>query len=261
MMHSPSSINTYCNCPRKYWYIYINGEKMKESLPLIKGSAVHSILDRFFEPKYYKKNIKDNLNALLNKELAYRQQRHKLSEEDIVVMKGELKFIVNLFLSRVEQLLDSVMLDGKINSKSHAWNLIRPKFREVKLVNDELGLQGIIDSIEETFDGKIIITDYKTSKLYGNKISEDYARQLALYALLYFKEHGTLPDYTAINYLRYGTVFLIPTNYATLEKAENVLKEVQCNTTEKEMDKYPIKKHKLCDWCDFKDRCFSNESK
>jgi len=44
---SPTSINTYLRCPRKYYLKYIKGLKEKPSIYLIRGKAVHDTIARF----------------------------------------------------------------------------------------------------------------------------------------------------------------------------------------------------------------------
>jgi len=44
---SPTSINTYLRCPRKYYLKYIKGLKEKPSIHLIRGKAVHDAIAKF----------------------------------------------------------------------------------------------------------------------------------------------------------------------------------------------------------------------
>ena len=44
---SPTSINTYLRCPRKYYLKYIKGLKEKPSIYLIRGKAVHDTIVKF----------------------------------------------------------------------------------------------------------------------------------------------------------------------------------------------------------------------
>ena len=46
---SPTSINTYLRCPRKYFLKYIKGLKEKPSIHLIRGKAVHDSIARFHQ--------------------------------------------------------------------------------------------------------------------------------------------------------------------------------------------------------------------
>ena len=47
-IQSPSSINTYKQCPRKYYYQYIEKLPTKPSIYLISGKIVHKILEEFY---------------------------------------------------------------------------------------------------------------------------------------------------------------------------------------------------------------------
>jgi len=51
---SPTSINTYLRCPRKYFLKYIKGLKEKPSIHLIRGKAVHDAI-----AKFHKSEIQD----------------------------------------------------------------------------------------------------------------------------------------------------------------------------------------------------------
>jgi CRISPR/Cas system-associated exonuclease Cas4 (RecB family) len=46
---SPTSINTYLRCPRKYYLRYIKGLKSKPSIHLIRGKAVHETIAQFIQ--------------------------------------------------------------------------------------------------------------------------------------------------------------------------------------------------------------------
>ena len=46
---SPSSINAYIRCPRKFYYSKILKLKQKPSIYLIRGIAVHSTIHKFYK--------------------------------------------------------------------------------------------------------------------------------------------------------------------------------------------------------------------
>ena len=48
-VESPSSINTFKQCPRKYYYHYIEELPTSPSIHLIRGNIVHSVLEDFFD--------------------------------------------------------------------------------------------------------------------------------------------------------------------------------------------------------------------
>jgi ATP-dependent helicase/DNAse subunit B len=47
-VQSPSSINTYNQCPRKYYYQYILKLPTRPSIHLVRGNIAHSVLEDFF---------------------------------------------------------------------------------------------------------------------------------------------------------------------------------------------------------------------
>ena len=47
-VQSPSSINTYFQCPRKYYYIYNMKLKTSPSIHLVRGLVAHKVLENFF---------------------------------------------------------------------------------------------------------------------------------------------------------------------------------------------------------------------
>ena len=48
-VESPSSINTFKQCPRKYYYVYVKKLETLPSIHLIRGKIVHSVLEDFFK--------------------------------------------------------------------------------------------------------------------------------------------------------------------------------------------------------------------
>ena len=49
MLYSPSSILTYKQCPRKFYYQYVEKLPTKKSFALVRGSIVHSVIEDFFK--------------------------------------------------------------------------------------------------------------------------------------------------------------------------------------------------------------------
>ena len=48
-MQSPSSINTFKQCPRRYYYTYIKKYPTMPSIHLVRGSIAHSVLEDLFD--------------------------------------------------------------------------------------------------------------------------------------------------------------------------------------------------------------------
>src|SRR3989338_3781252 len=73
-IQSPSSINTYKQCPRKYYYQYILQLPTKTSIHLVRGHVVHEVLENFFrtdtsrlDKGNYEMELKNEIQNLLVK--------------------------------------------------------------------------------------------------------------------------------------------------------------------------------------------------
>lgn len=235
---SPSSINTYFRSPRLFYYQYILKIKPSYNIHLYKGNFVHKTLENFFEgsrfvdPKdYFDQRMTEwNIPSILKKEL---------SEEEQEFHREETKKMFSSFRTHMLNKIDMILMEGKVKDKNHAWNYIKPRFKEKRIFDKNLNILGIIDSIEQDFDENTFIIDYKTSKLYKHTVPEDYIRQVSIYAYLFRQEFGRIPQYAGIHYLRYGEVFLVPVNEDLVNKAIDDIKYVRKNIQSRNIDDYP----------------------
>ena len=79
--HSPTSINTYLRCPRKYYLRYIKGLKSKPSIHLVRGKAVHDAIAQFTEMSFDKNA--DPVKIIL-------QPGEQLEFKHLIVIGGDL---------------------------------------------------------------------------------------------------------------------------------------------------------------------------
>lgn len=250
MRLSPSSINTYFRCPRLFYYNYKKKIRSPFNIHLYKGNFVHKALEDLFDATKAI-DVHDFVNDRM---YSWNAPKYLFeNEEEAKYHKDDAKNILERFATRFQQKMDMVLSEGKVNGPHHAWNMIKPSLREQKLKDEELNMVGIIDAIESNFDDEVYVIDYKTSKLYKNTMSSEYIRQLKIYAYLYLKEYGKLPDYVGVHYLRYGEVFMIPIELVEGSVVDSVKEDVafvRKNIVSENIDDYP-----KCDndWCDCHD--------
>lgn len=244
---SPSKINTFFKCRRLYYYNYVLNIKSPFNIHLYKGSFIHKTIENLFA---FTKKI--DMDAYINERmLKYNPPEYLFTDEDDRKFhEQDTRNILHSFVTYIETKLNMVLSEGKVKDENHAWNYIKPRLREHKILDKHLNVLGIIDSVQKNFDGEIYIIDYKTSKLYQNTISGDYVRQLKFYAYLYYSEFGKFPDYVGVHYLRYGEVYFIPIkliNDNILTSVEEDVKHVRENTVSQNIEDYPECDN---DWCD-----------
>jgi len=263
MYLSPSSINCFNQCPKKFWYHYFERLPEKPSINLVKGSAVHYALETLFDMKKfikgnYKKELfefakKDYLKKMVMKDLEITDEEKQEHLED-----GEN--IIRIFINRLCDQIDNLLISKKASSPTHAFHLLKPQFRELKLSDSELKVRGVIDTVQKDFDDNLTLVDYKTSNKYKNVFSNDYKLQLAIYAYLYKKNEGVNVEYLCINYLRFGESFYIDNTPDLIRKAifhiNNVRLFIQLNDKE---EQYFKQESKLCEYCSYYEQCFGKK--
>ena len=249
MRQSPSSINTYRSCPRKFWYQYISKPEVKPSIHMEKGSCIHSVLEEFY------KSYGNDFFKLLIKHWNLLLPKLKQTGVDLEPEFQDCKKILE-----VEKTLLEIKLNGlvplKYETKLQAFNSFKPKFSEKFLESKSMNLCCKIDRIDiNRFTGVITLGDYKTSKIYGIELSEDYLRQQVIMAILYKETEGVLPDFGVTIFLRYGLSDRVRITPDLVNWGINEINYVKSRTLTEDKEDYPKKESGLCRYCSYFDIC------
>ncbi|MEE9298950.1 MAG: PD-(D/E)XK nuclease family protein [Acidimicrobiia bacterium] len=133
-----------------------------------------------------------------------------------------------------------------------------PLDRELDMLEDLDGItiRGILDRMEETPDGRLVITDYKTGKAPPERYAIPAFFALKIYALLIRRRTGRTPDAVKLIYLNGPTVYEIPVSDAQLDAMDRQLRALWAAIDRAiEEDRFPTRVGKLCDWCSFQEIC------
>lgn len=259
-VQSPSSINTFKQCPRKYFYVYIRKLKTLPSIHLVRGRIAHSVLEHFFDLNT--ENLtKENFEPALKKhiqDLLVKFWKDSINELNRLPLTGDQKiFYFEETMMMLFNWLDQ--FNKTINSNpdpdfTNCFKKLTP-IREKQYRSDNYSVRGFIDAIED-IDNEIRLMDYKTSKSF--RMSEAYKLQLAIYSLLYFEKHGVIPHKVGIYFLKHKPL-VMDVDQELLEFAKREIELVHENTLSKDIDDYPKSKSPLCRWrtgqCDFYGTC------
>jgi len=255
---SASQINTYLACPRKWYYEYVEELPKEETFALVRGTVVHSVCEEFFDYKPpfglpYREmvsQIRDRGNDLLDKLWSYHKVTKRFGDDQY----NETVNMIDRFVLLHKWKMDATF--EKTGDPSKAWNWNVPRFRELHILNRELGVQGYIDAVVDKGDDGIVLVDYKTSSIFKTPISEDYSRQMYIYALLYQRDTKSLPSYCELDFLRYGKSIAYPVRLEFLEEMENLIHTVHRKIKKEGKENYPANRaYRFCNWCDFKQTC------
>jgi len=133
-----------------------------------------------------------------------------------------------------------------------------PLDRELDMLEELEGItiRGILDRMEETPDGRLVITDYKTGKAPPERYALPAFFALKIYALLIRRRLGRTPDEIQLIYLNGPTVYRIPVNDAQLDAMDRQLRALW-SAIDKAIaqERFPPRVSRLCDWCSFQSIC------
>ncbi len=257
-VESPSSISCFKQCPRKYYYQYIEQLETKPNVHQVRGNIAHSVLESFFDQDIsgltldsFELGLMEIMQDLLLKEwnkadaklksLGLTPAQRRFYFEDTLLM---LLNWLNHFVRKV------YTIEGSFPERFAKLTPIR----EELIKSDTLQAKGIIDAIE-CYDGQVRIMDYKTS---SHSDEEEYRLQLAIYTLLYHEKHGKLPDKAGIYFLKDRPKF-IDVDQSLLELARREIGLIHARTQSDKIKDYPRSPSRLCKWstgqCDFFDIC------
>jgi len=252
---SPSSLLSYLKCPREYYYTYILKLPIAKNIHLIKGTIVHSVLEDFFSE--YKENFENFVQELFDgkwssqktslESLGLKPEELENHKTDAINM---LKTYIYIFNIKINNLLAL-----KAKDRQQAFDLLKPKFRELKIEEPKIHLRGYIDRVYESFSGSVTISDYKTSTRYGTGMPDEYKLQLALYSLMYYYKYNRLPNYASIIFLRYGEEVMMEIYPSLVKQALEKVEEIWLKTRSVDINDYPLKESKLCAFCTFQSKC------
>lgn len=135
---------------------------------------------------------------------------------------------------------------------------ITPLDRELDMLEDidGMSIRGILDRIDETDDGELVILDYKTGKAPPERYAMSAFFALKIYALLIRKRTGRTPVEVRLLYLNGPVLYRLAIDDQTLDATERGLRALWDRIGEAiDTNRFPPKPGPLCDWCSFKDQC------
>jgi ATP-dependent exoDNAse (exonuclease V) beta subunit len=263
-VQSPSSINTFKQCKRKYFYQYIEKLPGIPNIHQVRGNIAHTTLENFFDidislinKSNYTLKIKENIQKLfLHSWNTYKKELQKVgisSDQEKFYFEETMLMLLNWTNHFIIDLTKKMM--EKEVSLQEAFTELTP-IREQKLISEKHSVRGFIDAIQHV-DDKIHIIDYKTNARFDFK--DSIRLQLAIYSLLYYELYNKMPDKVGIFFLR-NKLKMINVDERLLELAKREIAMIHEHTSKTEqMNEYPRTVTGLCKWstgkCDFYKVC------
>jgi len=257
-VQSPSSMNTYKKCPRKYYYSYIQELEALPSIHQVRGKIAHSVLEKFFDTDVSGFTLSDHeqkLSVVLQDLLLKEWGSAKKDLDQLCLSPDQMQFYFEETLLMLLNWLGHFSSSAKSHKGSfqEIFKVLTP-VREKLYKSESMKVQGIIDAIEN-INNELRIMDYKTS---NNFDEQEHRLQLAVYSLLYQEAHGRLPDKAGIYFLKDKPKF-IKVDSQLLEFAREEIVLIHQKTCTDDIKDYPKIKSRLCKYstgqCEYFDAC------
>jgi putative RecB family exonuclease len=246
---SNSRLSSWEKCPKQFYYRYVlEIPSDTEGIEAFMGKRVHEVLERLY--LFVEDGMVPSLQQVLHRYNAFWDE-HYDDKRVVVARKGTP---VSQYRRLGERCLEYYY------QGHHPFDGDKTLGVEEKVSFDldgrsEYPFQGFIDRIVETPDGRVEIHDYKTGKFVPAQPQLDKDRQLALYQV------GVRDRFASDRPIRLVWHYLQKQKVCVSERSKEQLEALMKDTIDvidrvRSDEEYPIRRTRLCDWCEYKDRCF-----
>ena len=242
---SPSMINSYKSCPRKFFYETVLGINLEDVDwdAANYGSAIHSVLEQSASADEY-----------FSKEEAIELFK-KRADREIFKSKTDKETFIKRGLSVFENYYPHFCETPK--SMLYA---VEEKFDGVMFENEMLN--GKIDRIEKLSDGTYALYDYKTSSPVSKNqyrpggTREDYYNQLCCYKYAFEKKTGFKVSKVGVIYVENHTKSVtLELSQEDMDYIENLVVETYKKIRNLEFNIPLTVQEKTCSFCGYKELC------
>lgn len=246
--YSPSKLNTYKDCPRRYRYRYVDKlKRYTQSVEAFLGTCVHSSLEKLYEDIFHGKalTLEETLAVYdaawdegwsaaieVRKKEYQPEDWKKLGRECVrAYYEANHPFTQNKTVAVEKRIGFPVVAGGQ-----------------------EYLIEGYIDRLALGPDGAFEIHDYKTARTLPSQADVDEDRQLAIYDLAVRHEWPDTKDVRLVwHFVRHGKSLV---SSRTAESRAALRAELSKLIERIKSDHvFEPNKTPLCDWCEYRDIC------
>jgi putative RecB family exonuclease len=243
---SPSRAGDFVSCPLLFRYRTIDRLPEGSSPDAVRGTLVHSVLERIFDlpaaertPAAAHELLGPAWSDLLADSGQARDVRDELPDEP----------------AWLDSARDSIDSWFTIEDPTRLEPLERETYVEA-LLPSGLTLRGVVDRLDRAPDGALRVVDYKSGRSPGVGHEARALFQLRLYALAIWRTRGVVPKRLQLVYLADRAVVAYDPDeddlLATERKLDAIWAAIQESTA---TGVFEPKRGKQCDWCPHHDLC------
>lgn len=245
---SPSKLDVYKNCPRRYQYRYVDGIARGRKTPeTILGTAVHSAFEELYA-------LASGGKTPSSAEVTEHFDRAFDQGWDGAVHVKDKRFTKDDWRAVGRDCVERYCRAHAPFTEDRTVAVERRVGFPLQVEDHEYRIEGFIDRLSLARDGGFEIHDYKTSKSLPSQEDVDADWQLALYELAVRREW---PDAKEVrlkwHYVRHGKTLTSVRDAAAREKLRADAAALVARI--KRDHAFEPKQGPLCDWCEYKDLC------
>lgn len=243
---SASSISTFRQCPRKWYFKYVEDQKEPAGLAAIMGSYVHEVLEFALAESPGKRTF----------EKAVEISKAKIQDK---AQSGNT-YAHDLTINSEDNVTEQDLIEQAWSTLEKLWKWEDPN--ELDIIANEMRLEveiedfkflGLVDRVDQTSDG-IAIVDYKTGKLGKPEYLPTKLMQIFLYAMAYEEQQKQMPSIGKLIYLNEGIVH-VGLGPEKVKAARQYLLRNGKKMRKAFDEGFNPKTGPLCCWCPFIDQC------
>jgi len=231
---SASSIKTYEQCPRKYYFTYIEKAPKQEHDFFDLGNLCHETLETFHTEYMIKGGDKKGLSKMMGDAFSEARKHFPALSDTLVT---DAKTMMADYLKVVQK---NGMPIVKFCEKDFSFN-----------ISEDVMIRGFIDRMDITKDGKFRIMDYKTTK--NAQYLEPF--QLLVYGIWLKHEYPKMKEFTGAYVLLKHQSTLKEYNFNLIDIEETEKKLLSYAKNIKSENLWITIPGKLCNYCDFYSIC------
>jgi RecB family exonuclease len=236
---SASKINSWLDCPRKFWFQYVQRAPVSGTWAhLSMGNSIHDVLrDWWDEPTHRRsRSTMAQMMAVRWRPLGFRDDAHSSQWRDAAA---------SMTWHYVQQL-------------PHDFTPVSCE-RTLGARTARVSLTGRIDRLDSVEDSnELVVVDYKTGKRVPGEDEVRGSMALAIYALCVQQSLKRPCTRVELHHVPSGAIVgwqhqpdALSRHIARVESISAEMEQAQAGSAED----FPASPSSLCGWCDFRDRC------
>ncbi len=242
---SPSKVAAFTNCPLAFRFSQIERLPEPPSPHAVKGTLVHAALEGLFWR--HSPGARTPVAAQAELSRCWEEIQQDAEYVELALDRDDAE----VFLADARTLVDNYfLLEDPNEARAVGVEL------GVETVVDGMRLRGIIDRLDVTADGSLIVVDYKTGRAPSERFERGSMSGVQTYALLCESLLGRAPAEVRLLYLRQPIAISSVSSEQTIRGQRRRALAVW-SAIERACDTEDFRPHvgPLCDYCHFKTSC------